>query len=93
MKKLVQKTFQAKGIQIKREVGIEAAETDKRMLVDRHYYSIAFKTSLKKLTKLNIPVDKFEEFFGVDWDEAVEAGKVLRCQGFVWGNFKSTQTR
>ena len=50
------------------------------MLVDRHYYSIAFKTTLKKPTELNMPVDKFKEFFGVDWDEAVEAGKVLNAK-------------
>ena len=64
----------------KREGGIEAAEIDERTLVDRYYYSIAFKTSLNKPTELNIPVDKFEEFSGVDWDEAVEAGKVLNAK-------------
>ena len=80
VKKRVQKTFQAKGIEIQKEGGIEAAEIDKRMLVDRHYYSIAFMTTLKKPTERNIPMDKFKEFFGVDWDEAVEAGKVFNAK-------------
>ena len=53
------------------------------MLVDRHYYSIASKAALKKPTELNIPMDKFKEFFDVDWDEAVEVGKIFRCQGCV----------
>ena len=81
-----------KGIEIKREGGVEAAEIDKRMLVDRHYYSIASKATLKKPKELNIPVDKFKEFFGVDWDEAVKAGKVFNAED-ACGNFLSTQTR
>ena len=76
MKKLVHKTFQAKGIEIKKEGGIEAAEINTRMLVDRHYYSIASKTALKKQTELNIPMDKFKEFFGVDWQG-------FQCRGYV----------
>ena len=36
--------------------------------------------TVKKPTELNIPMDKFKEFFGVDWDEAVEAGKVLNAK-------------
>merc|ERR1712136_514365 len=71
---------EAKGIEIKKEGSIEAAEIDKRMLVDRHYYSIASKATLKKPTELNIPKDKFKDFFGVDWDEAVEAGKVFNAK-------------
>ena len=63
VKKLVQKTCQAKGIEIKKEGGIEAAEIDRRMLVDRHYYSIASKAALKKPTELNIPMDTLKEFF------------------------------
>ena len=66
VKKLVQKTFLAKGIEIKKEGRTEAAEIDKRMLVDRHYYSIASKATLKKPIDLNMPMDKFKEFFGVD---------------------------
>ena len=92
VKKVVQKTCQAKGIDIKKEGGIEAAEIDRRMLVDRHYCSNASKAALKKPTELNIPMDKFKKCFGVDWDEAVEAGKVSNAKD-VCENFKSTQTR
>ena len=92
VKKLVQKTCQAKGIEIKKEGGIEAAEIDRRMLVDRHYYSIASKAALKKPTELNIPMDKFKDFF------RRRLGRGRRgWQGFnvkdVCENFKSTQTR
>ena len=87
------KTFQAKGIEIKKEGSIEAAEIDKRMLVDRHYCSIASKAALKKPTELNIPMGKFKEFFDVDWDEAVEFDKIFSVPRMRVRNFKSTQTR
>ena len=55
--------FQAKGIQIKKKKGIDAADIDKCMLIDRHYYAIASKKALKRLTELHIPMVKFEKFY------------------------------
>ena len=61
-KQFLVRHFQAKGVEIKREGGIEAVEIDKCMLVDRHYCSIASKAALKKPTEMNVPMDKFKEF-------------------------------
>ena len=70
------KTFQSKDIEIKKEGGIEAVEIDERMLVGRQY-SIVSKAALEKPTKPNILLQKIQDFFGVDWVEAVEVGKIF----------------
>jgi len=79
-KELVTKTFEEKDITIKKEGLIEGTEIDKRMLVDKHYYSIASKATLKKPSELNVPKDKFKDFFGIDWDETLKAGKIFNAQ-------------
>jgi len=80
VKELVAETLKANDIEIKKEGGIEAEEIDKRMLVDKHYYSIAAKATLKKPTELNIPTEKFKEAFGVSWEDVVKDEKCFNAQ-------------
>mmetsp|Transcript_48970 Transcript_48970/g.131053 ORF Transcript_48970/g.131053 Transcript_48970/m.131053 type:complete len:450 (-) Transcript_48970:49-1398(-) len=80
VKELVKENLEKKGIEIKKEGSIEAAEIDKKMLIDKHYYAIAAKATLKKPSELPVPKDKFKEFFGDDWDQALKDGKVFNAK-------------
>jgi len=80
VKDLVKETFEKKGITVKKEGSIEAEEIDKRMLVDKHYYAIASKATLKKPSELNVPKEKFKEFFGVEWDDVLKEEKAYNAK-------------
>mmetsp|Transcript_6004 Transcript_6004/g.11431 ORF Transcript_6004/g.11431 Transcript_6004/m.11431 type:complete len:383 (+) Transcript_6004:123-1271(+) len=80
VKELVKETLEKKEISIKKDGSIEADEIDKRMLIDKHYYAIAMKATLKKPTELPVPKEKFAEFFGIDWEEAVKADRVFNAK-------------
>jgi len=80
VKELVKDSLAKKAIEIKKEGSIEAEEIDKRMLIDNHYYAIADKATLKKPSELPVPKDKFKDFFGVDWDDALKDDKVFNAK-------------
>jgi len=80
VKELVKETLEKRGIEIKREGSIEAAEIDKKMLIDKHYYAIAAKATLKKPSELPVPKDKFKDFFGVEWDDMLKEGRVFNAK-------------
>jgi nucleoside diphosphate kinase len=80
MKELVKKTFEDKGLKVLKEGSIEAADIDKKQLVDKHYYAIASKATLLTPDKLNIPKDKFKEQVGLEWDEVLKDGKALNAK-------------
>lgn len=80
VKELVKKTFDEKNIAIKKDGEILADEIDKKMLVDKHYYAIASKATLLTPDKLPVPKDKFEEKFGLKWDDALKDGKCLNAK-------------
>jgi len=48
-------------------------------LIDNHYYAIAVKATIKKPSELNVPNDKFKQQFGIDWQEALDSGKVFNA--------------
>lgn len=81
VKDLVKETLEKFEISIKKEGSIEGEEIDKKMLIDKHYYAIAAKATLKKPNELPVPKDKFKEFFGIDWDEALKQEKVFNAMG------------
>jgi len=80
VKELVKESLGKQDIEIKEEGSIEAADIDKKMLIDTHYYAIAAKATLKQPKELPVPKDKFKEFFSVDWDEALKDGKVFNAK-------------
>jgi len=79
MKELVQKTFEEKSIKIVKEGRIDAADIDKKQLIDKHYYAIASKATLQTPDKLNVPADKFKEQFGVEWADVLKEGKAVNA--------------
>eukprot|EP00929_Paragymnodinium_shiwhaense_P041570 TRINITY_DN2157_c1_g1_i1.p1 TRINITY_DN2157_c1_g1~~TRINITY_DN2157_c1_g1_i1.p1 ORF type:complete len:912 (-),score=368.51 TRINITY_DN2157_c1_g1_i1:215-2950(-) len=80
VKDLVKAELERRGLAIRKEGSITGKEIDQRMLIDKHYYAIAAKATLKKPTELNIPKEKFKDFFNVEWDKAVKEGKVFNAK-------------
>jgi len=80
VKELVKETLDKKGIVIKKEGQLDAAEIDKKELVDKHYYAIASKATLLTPDKLNVPADKFKDKFGLEWAEVLSDGKALNAK-------------
>jgi len=79
MKETVKEVFEKRGISILKEGQIDAADIDKKQLIDKHYYAIASKATLLKPDKLNVPADKFKAQFGVEWDDVLKEGKALNA--------------
>jgi len=46
----------------------------KDLLIDKHYYAIASKATLLQPKQLNVPTDRFQEQFGVAWEEVLKQG-------------------
>jgi len=79
VKELAKKTLESKGIKILAEGSLSGETIDEKKLIDRHYYAIAEKATIKKPNELNVPNDKFKEQFGMDWKAALESGKVFNA--------------
>lgn len=79
-KELVKETLAAKGITISSEGSIDAEQIDANMLIDKHYYSIAVKATLKKPSEMPVPKDKFMGQFGVEFDAMVKDGKAFNAK-------------
>jgi len=79
VKELVKKRFEEKSITVQKEGSLLAEDIDRKKLIDAHYYAIASKATLLKPTELNIPKEKFKDFFGLEWDEAVKDKKVFNA--------------
>lgn len=58
---------------------ITSEDIDSKKLIDQHYYAIASKATILKPNELNVPADKFKAQFGLDWQEALDAGKVFNA--------------
>lgn len=72
-------TLKAKGIHISSHGEISGEDIDKGMLIDQHYYAIASKATLMKPKDLPVPASKFEDFFKVNWEEALRSGLVFNA--------------
>jgi len=80
MKALVKETFEKKGLTIQKEGQIDAADIDKKQLIDKHYYAIASKATLLTPDKLAVPADKFKAQFGLEWEDVLKDGKALNAK-------------
>jgi len=67
---LVYGYFSGAGFSVTLEGELSAEVIDEKKLIDQHYYAIASKATLLKPAELNVPADKFEEKFGISWEEA-----------------------
>jgi len=80
MKEMAKETFEKKGLQVVKEGSIEAADIDKKQLIDKHYYAIASKATLVTPDKLAVPADKFKDQFGLEWADVLKDGKALNAK-------------
>jgi len=76
---LAKSGLEAKGIKILKEGSLDGATIDAKKLIDNHYYAIAVKATIKTPKELNVPNDKFKEQFGIDWQAALDSGKVFNA--------------
>ena len=76
---VVKKALTAKGISITAEGELTAAQIDKGMLIDQHYYAIASKATLLQPKDMPVPADKFEKAFGLPWEKALSDGVVYNA--------------
>jgi hypothetical protein len=77
--RLVAKALAANSITVKSEGELTAAQIDKGMLIDQHYYAIASKATLLKPQDMPVPADKFEAAFGLPWKKALSEGLVFNA--------------
>lgn len=76
---LVKQTFIDKGFTITADGEVTADEIDKKRLIDNHYYAIASKATLVEPKDLPVPKEKFQEFFGVSFEDALSEGSVYNA--------------
>lgn len=79
MKALAKAGLESKGIKILQEGSLSGEVIDSKKLIDQHYYAIAVKATIKKPNELNVPNDKFKAQFGIDWQAALDSGKVFNA--------------
>jgi len=79
-KALVKQMLQDKGLVVTGEGVKTGAEIERKQLIDNHYYAIASKATLLKPSALNVPADKFKAQFGIEWKDALAAGKVFNAK-------------
>merc|ERR1712242_305763 len=79
VKELAKKGLQEKGINILKEGSLSGTVIDEKKLIDQHYYAIASKATILKPAELNVPADKFQEAFGISWQDALASGKVFNA--------------
>ena len=76
---LVKRSFSSKGIKIVEEGELSAQQIDDGKLIDQHYYAIASKATLLQPQQLPVPAKKFQEAFGLPWEQALADGLVYNA--------------
>eukprot|EP01065_Artemidia_motanka_P024599 TRINITY_DN294_c0_g3_i1.p2 TRINITY_DN294_c0_g3~~TRINITY_DN294_c0_g3_i1.p2 ORF type:complete len:342 (+),score=161.33 TRINITY_DN294_c0_g3_i1:67-1092(+) len=75
----VRSGLEERGIKVLEEGHLASEVIDEKKLIDQHYYAIASKATILKPEQLNVPKDKFQAKFGLDWDEALKKGVVFNA--------------
>ncbi len=76
---LVRDGLTARGITILREGDFTGPEINEKMLIDQHYYAIASKATILKADKIPVPPAKFQEAFGLSWEDALAQGRAFNA--------------
>ena len=79
VQELVKTKFAEKGITILSEGEIGGADIDTNKYIDQHYYAIASKATIMKPAELNVPEDKFKEYFGEEWATVKEEDRTFNA--------------
>jgi hypothetical protein len=76
---LVHDGLTSRGITIIKEGDFSGEQIDEQMLIDQHYYAIASKATLLKPEQIPVPAGKFQENFGLSWEEAKAQGRAFNA--------------
>merc|ERR1719163_317174 len=79
VKELTGNVLTKNNIKILEQGEIASEEIDSKKLIDQHYYAIASKATILKPHQLNVPADKFKAKFGLEWQAALDSGKVFNA--------------
>lgn len=79
VKAFVEPILKEKGLKVIKKGELKSEIIDKKKLIDNHYYAIASKATILKPKELNVPVDKFKGQFGLEWQAALDSGKVFNA--------------
>jgi nucleoside diphosphate kinase len=79
VKAFVEPILKEKGLRIIKKGELKSEIIDKKKLIDNHYYAIASKATILKPKELNVPADKFKGKFGIEWQAALDSGKVFNA--------------
>jgi diadenosine tetraphosphate (Ap4A) HIT family hydrolase/nucleoside diphosphate kinase len=79
VKAFVEPILKEKGLKIIKKGELKSEVIDKKKLIDNHYYAIASKATILKPKELNVPADKFKGQFGLEWQAALDSGKVFNA--------------
>jgi len=80
VRELLKQRLQKNKLEIVAQGDISSAEIDAKGLVDQHYYAIASKAVILPPEKLTMPVQKFADKFGEDWQDVVAAGRAMNAR-------------
>jgi len=78
---LLKTKFASVGIKILSDGEIDGPTIDSKKYIDQHYYAIASKATLVEPKELNVPKDKFKDFFGEEWDAVLAEGRAFNALG------------
>lgn len=81
VQKVVSEKFASKGIRIVSEGEYTGKQIDEGRYIDQHYYAIASKATLKQPKDIPVPNAKFEDAFGLSWEDALKSGDVYNAIG------------
>jgi len=76
---LVKRSFSSRGIKVLEEGELNAQQIDEGKLIDQHYYAIASKATLLQPKDLPVPAQKFQDTFGLTWENALNDGVVFNA--------------
>jgi hypothetical protein len=71
--------LKARNITIVREGDFTGEEIDANMFIDQHYYAIASKATLLKPDQIPVPNAKFQDAFGLSWEDAKAQGRAYNA--------------
>jgi len=76
---LILKKFAEVGIEVVSEGEIDGPTIDTKQYIDQHYYAIASKATLMAPADLPVPVEKFKEKFGEEWQTVLAEGRAFNA--------------
>ena len=79
VQELIRTKFADVGVVIESEGEITGEAIDANGHIDTHYYAIASKAPIMKPKELNVPTEKFADFFGEEWGTVLAENRAFNA--------------